>query len=169
MFGLTAILSASISLLLASQSVIASPKPYTTRSLRLSVRANSEDPDIVPACETPCFKLEDTIDPSHFLAVHVELHINRNNVHPIYHVDVRAMLRLRGEKTARRPSSSSKTPSTVRTSPIRKAFVASCADSDHPVKNITVAAKNTNGGERVAVGMVASFVVGLTAMSLAAL
>jgi hypothetical protein len=37
------------------------------------------------------------------------------------------------------------------------------------VKNITVAAKNTNGGERVAVGMVASFVVGLTAMSLAAL
>ncbi|KAJ7813903.1 hypothetical protein B0H14DRAFT_3749149 [Mycena olivaceomarginata] len=151
MFGLTTIRSASISLLLASQSVIASPKPYTTRSLRLSVRANSEVPDIVPACETPCFKLEDTIGNSTSIATTCT-----QSVMSIFEqcFDCEAK---NGAATVQFLQDSV------------NSFVASCADSDHPVKNITVAAKNTNGGERVAVGMVASFVVGLTAMSLAAL
>ncbi|KAJ6537645.1 hypothetical protein B0H19DRAFT_1382392 [Mycena capillaripes] len=151
MFGFTTILSASLSLLLFFQSVTAFPRVLsTTRSLQLPVRSDS-DPDIVPQCETPCFQLEDTID-------------NTTSVAGKCTSSIMSMFQTCFDCEAKNGAASVATLQGLVNS-----FVASCADANHPVNNITVSAKSTNGGERVALGMIASLVVGLTALSLAAL
>ncbi|KAJ7154129.1 hypothetical protein C8R46DRAFT_1041876 [Mycena filopes] len=148
MFGFATILSASVSLLLASQSVLASPRP--SRSLQLSVRSD-DDPVIVPACETQCNNLEDAIfnattpaeacTPSIMTMFQTCLDCEaKNNAAPV--AQLQAFV---------------------------NSFVSDCADAKHPVTNITVAAKGGNSGERVAVGMLGSLVVGLVTVSLTVL
>ncbi|KAJ7649103.1 hypothetical protein DFH06DRAFT_1135354 [Mycena polygramma] len=146
MFGFTTILSASVSLLLASQSAMAIPSiSSNTRSLRLSVRSDV-DPDIVKACETPCFALEDAISNTTTVAEECS-----NNIMSMFQtcLDCEAKNGAAPVATLQENVNS---------------FVASCADANHPVNNITVA---SNSGERVGVGMVAFAVVGLTSLSMA--
>ncbi|KAJ7872978.1 hypothetical protein B0H13DRAFT_2349278 [Mycena leptocephala] len=148
MFGFTTILSASVSLLLASQSVLAVPSPSSNiRSLRLSVRTL-----IAKQCETQCVQLDDTIGNATTVAAQCTSSI-MSMFEACYDCEAKA---------------GAETIETLQESV--NSFVSLCADADHPVKNITVAAKSNSGERtRVAVGTVASLVVGLATMSLVAL
>ncbi|KAF7364122.1 hypothetical protein MSAN_01071300 [Mycena sanguinolenta] len=158
MFGFTTILSVSLSLLLASHSVMASPRPYSPRSLtlHLSVRDVDSEPTIVPQCETVCFQLEDTID-------------NATTVETACTQSIMSMFESCFDCEAQAGAAN--------VSDLQESvneFVASCADADHPVNNITVVAKTTNtkgnGGERVAMGMgmvvMSSFMLALGVVAL---
>ncbi|KAJ6462487.1 hypothetical protein C8R45DRAFT_1026892 [Mycena sanguinolenta] len=156
MFGFTTIVSASLSLLLASHSVVASPRPYSPRSLtlHLSVR-DVDEPTIVPQCETVCFQLEDTID-------------NATTVAATCTQSIMSMFESCFDCEAQAGAANV----SILQESVNE-FVASCADADHPVNNITIVAKNTgkgNGGERVTMGMgmtlLSAFVIALGAMAL---
>ncbi|KAJ7147921.1 hypothetical protein C8R43DRAFT_1237105 [Mycena crocata] len=148
MFGLATILSASLSLLLAAQSVIATPNPVSpnTRSLILSVRADS-DPTIAKECESQCAKLEDSLT-------------RLDTPEAACTNDVMSQFESCFDCEAKAGAA---TIATLQDSV--NSFAETCSDFDHPVKNVTIAAKNA--GERLSVGLVAPVVVGLFTLSLA--
>ncbi|KAJ7138129.1 hypothetical protein C8R44DRAFT_766890 [Mycena epipterygia] len=152
MFGFTTVLSVSISLLLASQSVVAVPNPASrgTRSLLFSIRSDS-DPTIVPQCESQCEKLEDAIGNSTSPAA-LCTNLIISQFEACFDCEAKA---------------GAATTATLQESV--NSFVSSCADIDHPVNNVTIAAKSTNGGERLSLGTVGSIVLGLVTALLAAL
>ncbi|KAK7019533.1 hypothetical protein R3P38DRAFT_2974426 [Favolaschia claudopus] len=153
MFGFATILSTSIwVLLLASPSVLASPKPSPLRTLQLSARSDSV-PNLVPQCEAPCVKLEDTLG-------------NATSAAEGCTQSVMSMFESCFDCEANAGAATVEVLQNAVNS-----FTRSCALIDHPVNNITVAAKNTNDGERVAVGMLrlSGVVVGLATLSLVAL
>ncbi|KAJ7453192.1 hypothetical protein FB451DRAFT_1281980 [Mycena latifolia] len=153
MFGFTTIFSASVSLLLASQSVVAVPSPRDPRSLLLSIRQSSTDSDpvIAPECSKQCNQLDDTI----------------SNATDITSTCTNAIMSQFESCFDCEAKAGAATVQTLQDSV--NSFVQTCADFDHPVNNVTVVPKNTNGGERLSLGVFGSVVVGLAALSLAAL
>ncbi|KAJ6563592.1 hypothetical protein DFH09DRAFT_477809 [Mycena vulgaris] len=151
MFGFTTILSASVSLLLASRSAMAVPSPSSpnTRSLALSIRQDSSVPVIAAQCSTQCNQLDYTLGNATSIAAGCTNAI-MSQFESCFDCEAKA-----GAATIQTLQEAV------------NAFVQGCAALDHPVNNVTIVAKN--GGERLSLGMFGSLVVGITALSLTAL
>ncbi|KAJ7911615.1 hypothetical protein B0H13DRAFT_567759 [Mycena leptocephala] len=149
MFGLTAILSVSVSLLLASQSVVAVPSP-SSPSPFLSIRQSTSDSDsgltIAPQCVNPCTKLNNTISSTATVTAACT-----NAVVSQYEACYDCELNVLAATLEFLQNDIN-------------AFVQGCANLGHPVKSVTIVAKN--GGERLSLGISGSVVVGLAALSL---
>ncbi|KAF7341272.1 hypothetical protein MVEN_01863200 [Mycena venus] len=151
MFGFTAIFSVSVSLLLASQSVVAVPSPNSP-NLFLSIRQSASDSDsdpgltIAPQCVNPCTKLNNTLTTTQTVT-----DACTNAVVDQYAACFDCELNVLADTQA-------DLQDTV------TAFVQGCANLGHPVKSVTIVAKN--GGERLSLGISGSVVVGLAALSL---
>ncbi|KAK7038337.1 hypothetical protein R3P38DRAFT_2770608 [Favolaschia claudopus] len=138
MFGFATILSTF--LLLASPSVLASPKPSTLRTLQLSARSDSV-PTSFPNAK-------------------------RHNATSAAEGCTQSVMSMFESCFDCEANAGAATVEVLQNAV--NSFTRSCALIDHPVNNITVAAKNTNGGERVAVGMLSGVVVGLATLSFVA-
>ncbi|KAJ7277121.1 hypothetical protein C8J57DRAFT_1308595 [Mycena rebaudengoi] len=149
MFGFTTILSVSVSLLLASQSVVAVPSPNSPSPF-LSIRQNAPQSDpgltIAPQCANSCNKLNNTIS-SNPTVTQVCTNAVVSMVEACYDCELNVLAAtlefLQNDVNE---------------------FVQSCASLGHPVKSVTIVARS--GGERLALGISASVVFGLAALSL---
>ncbi|KAF8202632.1 hypothetical protein K438DRAFT_1757956 [Mycena galopus ATCC 62051] len=131
MFGFTAILSVSVSLLLASQSVVAVPST-SSLSIRQSTSDSDSDSDpgltIAPQCVNPCNKLNNTIS-----AITTVTAACTNDIVSQYEACFDCELNVLAA-----------TQDVLQN--FMNSFVQSCANLGHPVKSVTIVAKN--GGER---------------------
>ncbi|KAJ7234085.1 hypothetical protein C8J57DRAFT_1381016 [Mycena rebaudengoi] len=164
MFGFTAILSISVpsdfeglrpsgqhwSLLLASQSVVAVPSPSSPSPfLFIRQSANPGQVTIAPQCVNPCTQVNNTV--ANMTTV---IQACTNDVvsqyEACYDCELNALAATLEflEKDI-------------------NAFVQNCANLGHPVKSVTIVAKN--GGERLSLGISGSVIVGLAALSLVVL
>ncbi|KAJ7277169.1 hypothetical protein C8J57DRAFT_1713640 [Mycena rebaudengoi] len=148
MFGFTAILSVSVSLLLASQSVVAVPSPSSPSPL-LFIRqsTNPGRVTIAPQCVNPCTKVNNTV--ANMTTV-IEACTNDvvSQYEACYDCELNALA------------------ATLEF--LQKdinAFVQNCANLGHPVTSVTI----VNGGERLSLGISGSVAVGLAALSLVVL
>ncbi|KAJ6483017.1 hypothetical protein DFH09DRAFT_1372049 [Mycena vulgaris] len=155
MFGFTAILSVSVSLLLASQSVVAVPSP-SSPSLFLSIRQSTSDSDsdfplttIAPQCVNPCNKLNNTISTATTVTESCTNTI-ASQFEACFDCELNVL---------------AATQESLQN--YINAFVQGCANLGHPVKSVTIVAKN--GGERLSLGIFGSVVLGLAALFLVVL
>ncbi|KAJ7749721.1 hypothetical protein B0H16DRAFT_1691829 [Mycena metata] len=153
MFCSAAILS--VSLLLASQSVVAVPSP-SSPSLVLSLRQSTSDSDsdfpltsIAPQCVNPCNKLNNTITTATTV---IESCTNTvvSQFETCFDCELNVL-------AATQESLQDYV----------NAFVQACANLGHPVKSVTIVAKN--GGERLSLGIFSSVAVGLATLFLVVL
>ncbi|KAF7352101.1 hypothetical protein MVEN_01172900 [Mycena venus] len=154
MLGFTAILSASLSLLLASQSVlaVASPALRSPRSHLLSIRQDSSGQfPIVSQCKTQCTTMETSLNNAASAgAAEICTSAIMSQIEACYDCEAKA-----GAETIQFFQDDVNT------------VVADCAQLGKPVKGFTVVAKNA--GERLSLGISGSVVVGLAALSLVVL
>ncbi|KAJ7328469.1 hypothetical protein DFH08DRAFT_1084536 [Mycena albidolilacea] len=150
MLGFTAILSVSLSLLLASQSVVSGPSPAPQtypHSPLLSIRQSGGQIVIAPQCQTPCTKMEHSLDSATSAALCTNTIMSQAEAcydcNAKYGADTIAYLQ-----------------NDINT------FVASCAALGVPVKSVTIVAKSA--GERLSLG-ISGPVVGLAALFLVVL
>ncbi|KAJ7440543.1 hypothetical protein FB451DRAFT_126564 [Mycena latifolia] len=163
MFGFPSILSASLSLLLASRLVAA----VETHSSQLSVRQTPGDTSISPGCTAQCTPLydvtSDALDPASTCTDAIMSKFETC-------FDCEAVAGTAPVDTLQDAINS---------------FVQSCADVDRPVRNVTVVGKQSNGGgstnstsegstkngrgERLSLGVFSPVVMALAILTLVAL
>ncbi|KAJ7264363.1 hypothetical protein C8J57DRAFT_1332391 [Mycena rebaudengoi] len=157
MFGFTAILSISVSLLLASQSVVAVPSPNSPGpflSIRQSASESNSGPTVLgltiaPQCVNPCTKMNNT-DSSLTTVTEACTNAVVSQYETCFDCELNVLA-----------ASAEFFQDSI------NAFVQNCANLGHPVKSVKIVAKN--GGERLSLGISASVVVGLAALSLVVL
>ncbi|KAJ6540370.1 hypothetical protein B0H19DRAFT_1381542 [Mycena capillaripes] len=148
MFGFTTIFSVSVSLLLASKSVMAVPSPGSP-NLSLSIRqitSDDSDPPIAPQCVNACTKLNNTLATATTVTAQCTNDVV-SQMEACYDCELNAL---------------EATLTDLQTNV--NDFVQACANLGHPVKSVTIVAKN--GGERLSLGISSFVVAGLAALSL---
>ncbi|KAJ7463185.1 hypothetical protein FB451DRAFT_1562234 [Mycena latifolia] len=156
MLRIVPMLSAAFFLLLASTSVMGvAGLPDVADMPRggwMSIRQSTDDdPVIAPECATQCNKLDDDISNAADFASTCT-----NDIMSLFEscFDCEANA---GEATVAQLQDAVNT------------FVQSCADIDKKVKDVTVVAKKTNGGERMSRGIFWPVAASLAALALAVL